>query len=306
MEIKNKIKFAITALACFLGSQALAAVYPLDPNSDVIGKVQITITKYEDSFITLSEKYDAGFAELVQANPKVDPWIPGEGTLVVIPTRYILPPKAMRKGIVINIAEMRMYYFPSQGDKVYTYPLGIGREQWKTPIANFSIIAKQEKPTWNVPKSIHEEARLEGRSYPASIPPGPDNPLGEHAMRLSNPSYLIHGTNKPAGIGRRVSHGCVNMYPRDVAELYGMASVGTGVKIIHQPYKAGWSNGYLWLESHQPLKDYKDNAADYSLNALMNITQAASKDRPSDIDWALAKKFYNHSLGVPMVIGKAK
>ncbi|MFI4954954.1 MAG: L,D-transpeptidase, partial [Gammaproteobacteria bacterium] len=273
------------------------------PNSDVVGEIKLAITKYEDSFITLADRFDVGFVELVQANPTVDPWIPGEGTLVIIPSRHILPPKNQRSGIVINVAEMRMYYFPG-GGKVYTYPLGIGRDQWKTPISRFTIIGKQEKPTWNVPKSIHEEAKLEGRTLPASIGPGPDNPLGEHAMRLSNPSYLIHGTNKPAGIGRRVSHGCINMFPKDVAELYNMTPVGTAVNIVHEPYKAGWANGYLWLESHLPLEDYQDSAANYSLNQLMKITQNATANMPADVDWALAKRFHGHTRGIPMVIGK--
>lgn len=304
MEIGKKIVAYLTGLSLFFSVSAFAAVYPLKPNSDVVGELKLVITKYEDSFITLADRYDVGFVELVQANPDVDPWIPGDGTLVIIPSRHILPPKSQRTGIVINVAEMRLYYFPKSGDKVYTYPLGIGRDQWKTPVARFTIIGKQEKPTWYVPKSIHEEARLEGRTLPASIGPGPNNPLGEHAMRLSDPSYLIHGTNKPAGIGRRVSHGCINMFPKDVAELYKMTPVGTSVNIVHEPYKAGWSEGYLWLEAHLPLEDYQDPKANYSLNQLMQITQKATLNIPADIDWALAKRFHEHTRGIPMVIGK--
>jgi L,D-transpeptidase ErfK/SrfK len=300
-------KFLTTSLifcGLTLSTAATSAVFNITPNTDVVGQVQLVTTRYEDSFVTLAQKYNIGFQELVQANPHTDPWLPGEGVVVVLPGRFILPPRELRKGIVINVAELRMYYFPPAGNKVYTYPLGIGRERWKTPIANYSIINKQEKPTWNPPPSIHAEARAEGRTLPASVPPGPDNPLGEHAMRLSNPSYLIHGTNKPGGIGQRVSHGCLNMYHWDVKQLYSMTPVGTNVKIIHQPYKAGWANGYLWLESHKPLDDYR-HYGDYGVNGMMKVANNANNGT-TNIDWSLAKHTYASSLGIPTVIGSAR
>ena len=282
-----------------------AAVFPLTPTTDIVGEMQVTTTRYEDSFITLAAKYNVGFEELVQANPKIDPWIPGEGTLVMIPSRYVLPARAQRKGIVINLAELRLYYFPIDGTKVYTYPIGIGRMDvdWKTPLGNLTIIQKQENANWYVPQSIKEEARLEGRTMPDFIPPGPDNPMGKHKMRLSNPSYLVHGTNKENGIGRRVSHGCINMFNADVAELYDLMPIGTPVNIMHQPYKVGWKDGYLWLEAHRVLEDYEDNG-DYSLEALMTVTQHATGNMQANIDWDLAKSFYGDTQGIPMVIGK--
>jgi L,D-transpeptidase ErfK/SrfK len=297
--------FFLLCLAILTSHPLLASVYPLTPETDIVGEVQLTITEYEDTFITLAKRFNVGFEELVQANPQVDPWIPGEGTLVVVPSRYILPPRSERRGMIINLAELRLYYFPANGQKVYTYPIGIGRMEmnWKTPLGRLSIIQKQENANWYVPDSIKEEARLEGRTMPSFIPPGPDNPMGVHKMRLSNPSYLVHGTNKEAGIGRRVSHGCINMFNDDVKVLYETIPIGTSVNIIHQPYKAGWQNGYLWLEIHKPLDDYQSNG-DYSLNAMMAVTQHTIQNRPVNIDWPLAKEFYKHTMGVPMVIGK--
>lgn len=299
------IRNIAASLLMLISSTAFAAVYPLTPTTDVVGDPQLTITKFEDSFITLAEKYDVGFEELIQANPNLDPWVPGDGAIVVIPTRHVLPPRAERKGIVINVSEMRLYYFPKNGTHVYTYPLGIGRERWITPLGKLTVIAKQEKPTWYVPASIQEEQRAEGLPVLTSVPPGPDNPLGEHSMRLSNHSYLIHGTNKPAGIGRRVSHGCINMYPADVEELYNMVPNGTAVNIVHHPYKMGWKDGYLWLEAHKPLPDYL-HRGDYSMDGLTSLTQSAVRNADADIDWTLIRQYHEHTLGVPMPVGKIK
>lgn len=299
------IKEVIGALGLITTLPVCAAVYNLTPTTDVVGEMQITFAKYEDSFITLADKYNVGFEELVQANPHLDPWIPGEKALVIIPSRYVLPPRPTRKGIIINLAELRLYYFTPDGSKVYTYPIGIGRMEmdWKTPLGQLSIIQKQENANWYVPQSIKEEARLEGRTLPDFIPPGPDNPMGKHKMRLSNPSYLIHGTNKEAGIGRRVSHGCINMFNDDVEELYKMMPIGTPVSITHQPYKVGWKDQYLWLEAHNILEDY-ENDGDYSFDALKIVTQHAVNNVSVNIDWQLTQKYYRSTLGVPEVIGK--
>lgn len=296
---------SLLSVAAFISAPAFAAVYPLTPDTDVVGDVSLTITKFEDSFITLAEKYDVGFEELVQANPGIDPWVPGDGATVVIPTRHILPPRAERKGIVINLSEMRLYYFPKDGKNVYTYPLGIGRERWITPLGKLTIIAKKEKPTWYVPASIQQEQKDEGLPVRTAVPPGPDNPLGEYSMRLSNHSYLIHGTNKPAGIGRRVSHGCINMYPADVEQLYAMVPNGTPVNIVHHPFKMGWKDGYLWLEAHQPLHDYQ-HRGDYSLDGLKTLTSSTTRDKDVDINWTLIKQYHEHTLGVPMPVGQLR
>ncbi|MFI4954953.1 MAG: L,D-transpeptidase family protein [Gammaproteobacteria bacterium] len=305
MHFRSTIQVVVTALGVASVLPIHASVFALTPTTDVVGEMQLTTTKYEDSFINLAAKYNVGFEELVQANPHIDPWIPGDGTLVVIPSRYVLPARAQRKGIIINLAELRLYYFTPDGSKVYTYPVGIGRmdTDWKTPLGTLSITQKQENANWYVPQSIKEEARLEGRTLPDFIPPGADNPMGKHKMRLSNPSYLIHGTNKEAGIGRRVSHGCINMFNADVEQLYSIMPLGTEVNISHQPYKVGWKDGYLWLEAHQVLEDYQDNG-DYSLDALKAVTQHATGNMQANIDWDLAKQFHGNTQGVPMVIGK--
>lgn len=304
--LKNFTKTTLlTALSMGI-SLAEAAMYPLMPNTDVVGDVTVTTARYEDSFITLAKKHDIGFLELQQANLHLDPWVPGEGSIVTLPARYVLPPRDQRKGIVINLAELRLYYFPTSGDRVYTYPIGVGRMNWKTPVGKHTITQKLENAPWYPPDSIRQEGLAEGRVYPAFIPAGPDNPMGYHKMRLSDPNYLIHGTNREGGIGRRVSHGCINMYNDDVKELYAITPVGTPVSIVHEPYKAGWKDGYLWLEAHQPLEDYRTAINDYTVNTMINITEKATNNLPAELDWSLAKNFYANGHGIPMVIGSLK
>jgi L,D-transpeptidase ErfK/SrfK len=188
----------------------------------------------------------------------VDRWAPGEGTPIVLPTRYILP-DAPREGLVLNVAEMRLYYYPkaNAGEErvVYTYPVSIGRMDWKTPLGLTKVAAKEVDPAWRPPASIKAEHAAEGDILPDVIPGGPDNPLGRYAMRLGVPGYLIHSTNKPFGIGMRVTHGCVRMYPEDIERLFGMVPVGAPVRLVDQPVKVGRLNGQLMVESHAPLEE---------------------------------------------------
>ena len=241
---------------------AQAAVFQLPTNGDsVVGQFQHVTLSAADTFADIARQYDVGFNELVAANPNVDPWLPTDGTQIVIPSQHILP-KEPRKGIVVNIAEMRLYYFPStQGEEfpmVYTFPIGIGRENWETPVGDFKVVEKMENPVWTVPQSVLDEAKREGRVIPAIIPPGPDNPLGDHALMLSAPGYFIHGTNKPLTIGRRVSHGCLRLYPEDIEQLVRIVPRGIPVKIIDKPVKVGRKDSVLYIEVHPPLKKSKD------------------------------------------------
>ena len=193
-----------------LGGSAMADTFPLSPNSDVVGELRIIIAKHEDTLSDLARRHNLGYNEIVDANPTVDPWLPGAGTPIVLPTQFVLP-NAARQGIVLNVATMRLFYYPptKPGEQtvVITHPIGIGKEGWSTPLGTTQVVAKQKDPAWNVPVSIREEHAKKGDPLPAIVPPGPDNPLGQFAMRLGLPSYLIHGTNKPYGIGMRVSHG---------------------------------------------------------------------------------------------------
>ncbi|HYQ71283.1 MAG TPA: L,D-transpeptidase family protein, partial [Gammaproteobacteria bacterium] len=218
--------------------------------TDIIGEIQITTAGEEDTLSDLARRYDLGYEEIVAANPGMDPWLPGAGTQVVLPTQFILP-DAPRQGLVLNLAAMRLFYYPEpvagEPPRVVTHPIGIGREGWETPLGVTRITRKIVQPAWTVPLSVRREHAEIGDPLPPVVPPGPDNPLGEYAMRLSLPSYLIHGTNQPYGVGIRVSHGCVRLYPEDIARLFPEVPEGTTVTIVNQPYLAGWKNGHLYL-----------------------------------------------------------
>jgi len=200
-----------------------------------------------DSLIELARTYDVGFNEIVAANPEVDPFIPTEGTQVTIPGAWLLPDVPRREGIVINLAEMRLYFFRSRNSNlVETFPIGIGDEGWDTPTGTYSIIEKTEHPAWYVPPSI----RALDQELPKIVPAGPENPLGTHALRLSIRTVLIHGTNRPFGIGRRVSHGCIHLYPEDIKVLFRRVKLGTMVTIIRQQVKATQVDGRVLVEVH--------------------------------------------------------
>jgi L,D-transpeptidase ErfK/SrfK len=212
---------------------------------DVVGQMGTYRTVYEDTLHEVARRFDVGFVELLAANPGIDPWLPGDGTLVTLPTAHLLP-DAPREGVVINLTEMRLYYFATPGAPPETYPVGIGREGRTTPVGSTRIVRKATDPTWYPPASI----RAERPELPAVVPPGPDNPLGRFALYLDWPAYLIHGTNKPWGIGRRASSGCIRMYPEDIDRLFAKLPVGTTVVVVRQPVKLGWIDGALYLEVH--------------------------------------------------------
>src|SRR5690606_15287792 len=248
----------LLSLLVLVTGPALAREYVIPEGADVVGEPLVIRSRYEDTFVALARQYNVGFEALRRANPDVDPWLPGEGTEIVIPSQFVLP-RAPREGIVVNVAELRLYYFPDKdGRRVITHPISIGRQDWSTPLGTTTITAKQANPSWYPPQSIREEHAAMGDPLPAVVPPGPDNPLGKHALRLGLPGYLIHGTNKPSGVGMRVTHGCIRMFPEDIEALYESVPVGTKVRIVNQPYKLGWSAEGLYLEAHPPLEEHAD------------------------------------------------
>jgi len=288
-------------------SAALALVFPLPPaGDDMVGQVQTLTARYEDTFANIADKYHLGFLELVAANPGVDPWLPGEGTKIVLPTRYILPP-VPREGIVINIAEYRLYYFPKGTKVVYTYPLGIGREGWNSPLGETHITQKTPNPSWYPPESIRREHAEEGDPLPRIVPPGPDNPLGPYKMTLALPGYLIHGSNKLFGIGMRVSHGCFRMLNPNVLELAAMVQVGTKVRIIDMPYKIGKNNGQFYLEAHKPLVDdeqQRTHAKEQQASVLSTLLQQDELVEGGQVrlDWHIVQKILDNADGLPVWI----
>lgn len=228
------------------------------PGQSVIGAPQIVFTRDSDTLSDLARTYGLGYDELIAANPGVDPWLPGGGTPILLPTQYVLP-AVPREGVVLNIASKRLFYFPAvpdgQRQVVKTYPIGIGRVGWETPLGTTSVVAKARDPHWYVPASVRREHRELGDPLPAVVPPGPENPLGSHVLKLEMPGYLIHGTNQPYGVGMRVSHGCVRLYPENIEFLYELVEIGETVRIINEPYLLGELDGVTFFEGHVPLED---------------------------------------------------
>ena len=286
----------------FAMGSVVAMELPLPPpGEDIVGRVQVIKAKYEDTFADLGVANDLGYLEMISANPGVDAWLPGEGTEIVLPTRFILPP-GPREGIVINLAEYRMYYFPPGQNVVHTYPLGIGREGWSSPVADARITGKTPNPGWTPPKSILEEHAADGDPLPSYVPPGPNNPLGPYKMSLSVPGYLIHGTNKKFGIGMRVSHGCFRMLNHNVLQLADMAPVGTPVRIINEPYKFGRSNGKVYLEAHAPLYEEGTPSMVDKHSAVINALLKRDDMGELRLDWELVREVVAAEDGLPVRI----
>jgi len=227
-------------------------------DGDVVGAVQKTVVGPDDTLPDIARRFDVGYEEMLLANPGVDPWLPGVGREVIVPTQYVLP-MAPREGVVVNIAAMRIYYFPphrrGEPQLVYTHPIGIGKVGWKTPEGTTRIIARQKDPVWVVPKSVRDEHAQDGEKLPERVPAGPNNPLGQYLFRLDWPSYLIHGTNKPYGVGMRSSHGCMRLYPEDIAVFFDLIPIGTKVTVVNQPYVFGWRDHTLYLQAYAVLED---------------------------------------------------
>jgi L,D-transpeptidase ErfK/SrfK len=311
--MRNSIKSILVTL--MVASNAHAATILLQPSGigasqSVVGEVQLIVAKYEDTLSDLGRRYGIGYEEMIAANPGVDPWLPGEGTRVVVPSQFILP-DAPREGIVINLPEHRLYYFPptkvGQPQTVVTYPISVGKMDWNTPLGLTRIVDKRVKPTWTPPESVHRERAEDGRPpLPRVVPPGPDNPLGEYAMRLAIPggAYLIHGTNKPIAVGMPVTHGCIRMFPEDIEEFFKMVPVNTRVRILHQPYKAGFIGDQLYMEVHPPLTGHEDPDAT-SLTNITRVLVAATQDRNIQINWSQAELIFKKASGVPEALRSA-
>jgi L,D-transpeptidase ErfK/SrfK len=279
--------------------------FPMPPaGTDIVGNLQVTTARYEDTLADIARRYDLGYEEIVAANPGVDPWLPGKAKQVVLPTEFVLP-GGVREGLVLNLASMRLFYFPTPAPgepaEVITHPMGIGREGWQTPQGTAYITEKIPNPAWTVPESVRREHAEQGDPLPPIVPPGPDNPLGDFAMRLSIPSYLIHGTNKPWGVGIRVSHGCVRLYPEDIARLFPEVPVGTPVHIINEPYLAGWRDGQLYLEAHQPLAE-DTRRWNGSLKPMDQAIASKTADRPVEVDRVKAEKIAREACGIPVPV----
>ncbi len=279
--------------------------------SDLVGTVQVTRAEHEDTFVDLARRFNVGYEELVRSNPGVDPWLPREGREIVLPTQYLLP-NAPREGVVINLAAMRLYYFPkvAKGESpiVYTFPIGIGRVGWATPVGSTRITRMAKNPSWRPGPGVRREHRENGEILPAVVPAGPDNPLGTRAMYLGWAGYLIHGTNKPAGVGLRSSHGCIRLFPEDVEFLYDLVGPGTKVTVVNQPFVFGWHEGQLLLQAFDVLEDDPRNWKT-ARQKLLTRTLAARlekrlKAQGESIDWAAVSRVSHEPRGVPLAVSR--
>lgn len=301
--IDEKIKTMMKKI--LISAMVLAVAVPAAnahaAEKDYIGEMEIHRAKYEDTLVHLARDNNLGFVELRAANPKLDPWIPGEGVKIILPKQHILP-DAPHKGIVINLPEMRLYYY---GEKTpVSYSIGIGREGLRTPLGLTAVQRKVVGPRW----TPTDRMRKEDPTLPPFIGPGPKNPMGTHAMYLGFPQIAIHGTDKPYGIGRRVSSGCIRMYPESIVDLYPRVPVGTPVMVVDQPIKVGWIDDKMYvevsptqdqslaIEENGVLKSYEITKDD-----MKRITSKAGQ-YAQQIDWESVRKAVRDHAGYPVPV----
>jgi L,D-transpeptidase ErfK/SrfK len=303
------------ASACALAwvtfaAPAGASVYPLPADgSSIVGTDTTVTTVYEDTLPDLAHRYSLGFYEIIRANPAVDVWLPGAGKELTLPGRRILPP-GPHAGIVVNLPEHRLYYYPPprgrEAPVVITYPVSIGKMDWRTPIGDTTVIAKIKHPAWYPPESIRKEHAANGDPLPKVVPSGPDNPLGDFALRLAagHGEYMIHGTNNPTAVGMAVTHGCIRMYPEDVAALFALIPIGTHVRLVNEPVKVAWVGGQLFLEAHPPV-DAEGQVIEPDLNLLSSKLDKALGSDTAAIEWDLARATLQAASGIPTLVGLA-
>jgi L,D-transpeptidase ErfK/SrfK len=278
---------------------------------DVVGVTQITRTQEEDTLPDIARRFNLGYEEILRANPGVDPWLPGANREVVLPTQFVLP-DAPREGLVINLAALRVFYFPKvkpgEPQKVITHPIGIGKVGWSTPEGSTKVTSKRKNPIWTPPASVRKEHLENDDPLPKQVPPGPDNPLGAYAMTLGWPSYLIHGTNKPYGVGMRSSHGCMRFYPEDITLLFDQIPIGTPVHVVNQPMLMGWHDGALYVQAIPQLEDdARTTANDASIvlnNAITNRLWEKAQAHTVAVDLETVQKIVKERRGIAYPVSR--
>jgi L,D-transpeptidase ErfK/SrfK len=272
--------------------------FELPDDENMVGTIAAIDTRENDALPDVARHFGLGYNDISIANSSISPWTPKPGSRILLPLQFILP-DSPHKGIALNLANMRLFYYPKkQSGKVYTFPVGIGRQGWNTPMGLTSIVAKDANPSWHVPESIHREHAEKGDSLPKVVGSGSDNPLGLYAMRLGIPGYLIHGTNKPYGIGMQISHGCVQMYPEDIEVLFKKAMVGMPVRILHQPYLTAWHQNMLYLEAHEPLPKLTKDNAKLKKQVVKQLHEISAK-KSVEVDWDKVERILQRADGIP-------
>jgi L,D-transpeptidase ErfK/SrfK len=273
--------------------------FTVEKGEDVIGQLAVIRVEKGDTLPDMARHFSVGLNAISAANPGVDVWVPEDGERITLPLSFILP-DAPQKGIVVNLAAMRLFHFKGEGESltVSTYPVGIGTKERPTPTGQMHVTRKASRPTWYVPASIAEDHRKKGDPLPAKVPPGPENPLGEYALYLSKSGYLIHGTNKPASIGLKATNGCLRLYPENIEMLYQAAPVNTPVLIVHQPYVIGQRDGVLYLEAHTPWEGSGASELE-KINAKLKTIETKSARA---LDWNKVRKVQTEARGIPVPI----
>ncbi|WP_295441495.1 L,D-transpeptidase family protein [uncultured Thiodictyon sp.] len=280
------------------GAQADTFKYA-HPGDTVVGVPFYIKSRKHDTLLDIGRQNQVGYQDMEQANPKVNMWAPRPDSEVLVPTLYVLP-NTPHTGIVLNRPEMHLYFYPpGKPDEVQNYPISVGREGWSTPLGTYTIASKVKDPTWTPPASIRAEHAAEGDILPAVVPAGPDNPLGPYAMRLSVPSYLIHGTDKPWGLGMPVSHGCIRMNNEGIIELFPQVPTGTTVTIVDQPYKVGWLGDDLYLEVHSDDKSRLRPARSV-------IPESVASTQGLEMDWPAVERAIKENTGLPQMVGSRR
>jgi L,D-transpeptidase ErfK/SrfK len=309
MRYRHLPAFGLLALlGVAVGLRAAAEPLPENKQTLMVGTVQSFTTHYADTLLDIARANGLGYTELVAANPEVDPWLPGEGTPIVLPTGHLLP-KAAHRGIVINLGDHRLYFFPADGTAPRSYAIGVGKEGWTTPLGHTSVVRKMRNPTWYPGPQV----RAEKPELPSVVPPGPENPLGNHALYLGFEGYLLHGTNRPWGVGRRVSHGCIRLYPEGIADLFEQVPVGTPVEVVNQTVKLGWVQEVLYLEAHPEVVQIAaleesgtlapPALGGIDLDTLERLRETAGPAFDS-LDWAAIRDALRTRRGIPVPIGR--
>jgi len=275
-------------------------------DDEVVGNNTTFESRYEDTFVSIGKVYGLGYRELIDANPGILPWVPGEGTEITLPLSFILPHQGLTgsENIVLNLAEFRLYHYIPEKNIVRAYAVGIGKEGWQTPTSDARVTGVVEDPSWTPPESIRQEQAARGITLPTVIAPGPNNPLGKYAVGLNIPGYLFHGSNKAMGVGMRVSHGCIRLYEKDIEELAFSVRPGLAVKIINEPVKAGWVGDQLFLEVHSPLEE--DVAVAPDIDAIINAALSRRPNQELEIDWEKVRQVVELESGVPEPISRVR
>jgi len=304
----GSMRLKLIVLSACAACTAGATQYPLlSGDAAMFGEIE-TITAFnEDTLPDLARRYSLGYEEIQRANPGVDVWLPGEGTTVVLPGQRLLPP-GPREGIVINLPEHRLYYYPKprkgETPQVITFPVSIGKMDWATPLGKTRIVDKRKNPLWYPPESVRKEHAARGEPLPTVVKAGPDNPLGAYAMRLDlKPgAYLIHGTNNPIAVGMAVTHGCIRMYPEDIEALFPLVPVNTPVWLINEPVKVARIDGQVWLEVHPPV-DAEGQRAAVDIEAFYAVANTALGESPAAIHWDFVLTTLQQASGLPQMVG---